>query len=112
MCKSEELYKLYPRKIGRRAAFKAIEKAIKRLPLELSLEGKVVDNLDEWIKKKTAQFANSPSGQRGIFTPYPATWFNQSRYLDDPKEWELMSEKEEETLRLYREANVGVWRPE
>ncbi len=22
------------------------------------------------------------------FVPHPATWFNQERYLDDPKEWQ------------------------
>lgn len=108
----EEIYKIYPRHIGKGVALKSIQKAIKRLPLELRIEGKVVDNLNDWIKEKTAQFANSPSGQRGIFTPYPSTWFNQSRYLDDPKEWELMSDREEENLRRYQRANVGVWRPQ
>lgn len=107
----EELYKIYPRHIGRGDAFKAIKNALKRLPLELQLDGKVVSDIDDWIRKKTAQFANSPAGQRGIYTPYPATWFNQSRYLDDSTEWELMTEKEEINLKRYREANVGVWTP-
>lgn len=108
----EEIYKIYPRKKEKYKAFKAIRKALNRLPLELQLDGKVVQDCDEWLRKKTAQFANSPAGQRGIYVPYPASWFNAGGYLDDPGDWELMTEKEEENVRRFREANVGVWRPQ
>ncbi len=75
------------------------------------MEGQEVNDINAWIKEKTAQFANSPSGQRGLYTPHPSTWFNQSRYLDDENEWYKISPKEEENMRMAAAASVGVWRP-
>ena len=74
--------RLYPRKVGKGAALKAIEKALERI------EG---DRPAEWVAKRVKLYAESTAGQNGAFTPHPATWFNQSRYLDDPKEWEKVS---------------------
>lgn len=109
MNSAEEIYQVYPRHVGKREAIKAIERALFRLSREL--RGVGCETPTKWLKDQTAKFAQSPAGNRGIYTPHPATWFNQSRYLDDPAEWEVMTEKEEETVRRYREANVGVWRP-
>ena len=113
-----ELYKLYPRHIGKRAADRAIGNAIKRLQLELKLAGKEPPDVIAWIIEAVECFANSPAGQRdGLFKgyapPYPATWFNQSRYLDDPEEWfqVSMSRRDEEERRMASEATVGMWRP-
>lgn len=108
---ADELYWMYPKHVGSRVAVRAIEKALKRLPLELKLAGVEVGDITEWMKERVSAFAASPAGQRGQMTPYPATWFNQSRYLDDQDVWHQMSPKEEENMRLYAERNVGVWRP-
>lgn len=105
MTTAEEIYNLYPRHVGKKEAIRSIEKALGRLFKETG-------NGVGWLKGKVQRFANSPAGNRGIYTPYPATWFNQSRYLDDEAEWELMTEKEEANMRRYREVNVGVWKPQ
>jgi hypothetical protein len=75
----ESVYRAYPRKVARGAALKAIEGALNRLESP--------DPVAYLISKAKA-FAESEAGNKGKFTPHPATWFNQSRYLDDPKEWE------------------------
>lgn len=108
-----ELYRLYPKHVGKRAAERAIQNALKRLPLELKMAGKPsVGDPVEWLKEQVSAFAESPAGQRGRLTPYPSTWFNQSRYLDDQECWQEMTPQEEENLRMYRASQVGVWRPQ
>lgn len=95
-----ELYRLYPKHVGKRAAERAIENALKRLELELKMSGKpsVGDPL-EWLKEQVAAFADSPAGRRGHLTPYPSTWFNQSRYLDDQEVWHELTPEEQRTMR-------------
>ena len=84
----ESIYDLYPRKVAKRAALKAIKAAILRVmggeyrgdkfPMDRAIAG---------IRDRTIRFRDSSAGQRGTMTPHPATWFNRSSYLDDPKEW-------------------------
>lgn len=114
-----ELYRLYPKHVGKRAAERTIENAIKRLPLELKLANKQPPNALAWLREAVECFAKSPAGRddglfKGYRPPYPSTWFNQSRYLDDPEEWfnVSVSRKDEEAQRLQSEATVGVWRPD
>lgn len=80
---AEAIYEAYPKKVGRDDALKAISAALKKHP-------------PEYLLDKTQQFAaavNSwPSSYRyktdGRDTcPHPATWFNQGRFQDDPREW-------------------------
>jgi|SRR6185312_3912472 len=95
----EEIYKLYPRKVGRGDALKAIRKAIQRLPNELqelnpSAEDGVLSVINEveWLKEKIRKFSISDAARPdGLFDgytpPHPSTWFNAQRYLDDESEW-------------------------
>lgn len=88
MTDCEDVYLAYPRKIGKGAALKAIDKAISRL-----LFGEAnnpISNRDEavvFLCQRSALFARAPAGNNGDFTPHPATWFNRSSYLDDESEW-------------------------
>jgi hypothetical protein len=109
----QELYRLYPKHIGKRAAITAIRSALRRLPFELqeANRGNVGDPI-EWLKEQISAFAESPAGQRGRLTPYPSTWFNQSRYLDDQEVWHEMTPQEEKNMRLYAEKTAGMWRPQ
>lgn len=75
----ESIYDAYPRKVGKRAALIAIEKALNRI----EGPGQV-----EYLLRVTFEFGRSPAGNAESFTPHPATWFNRSSYNDDPKEWE------------------------
>lgn len=69
-----QVYAAYPRKVGRPAALKAITKAIRAVGFEKLLAA-------------TVTYSQARRGQDNSFTPHPATWFNQERYNDDPREW-------------------------
>lgn len=74
----EVIYQAYPRKVAKQAALKAIRKALDNI------------EFDELLEAVTS-FSRSPKA-RGGFCPYPATWFNQSRWLDDRREWDRESD--------------------
>lgn len=69
----EEIYDLYPLKAGRKAAIDAIKKALTKTDKKTLVEA-------------VTEFAKARNGQKG-FTPYPATWFNQERWMDDRESW-------------------------
>lgn len=77
----DRIYRAYPRKKGRAAALKAITKAIADNDLAFS-QGDISSRCS-WMLKRVEQYAASRAGQDQEFTPFPATWFNQQRYLDD-----------------------------
>jgi hypothetical protein len=81
----EAIYAAYPRHIGRSAALKAIDKAL------ASMRADHGTNAQAYLLCLTEAFATAVQkwepGERQ-FIPHPSTWFNQGRYLDDPKEWE------------------------
>lgn len=70
----EDWYKDYPNKVGRGAAEKAFERAIKKTTLEALKTG-----LKNYISEKPED------------TPWcnPATWLNQERWLDEPATKEI-----------------------
>ncbi len=70
----EQIYAAYPKKVARGNAIKAIEKALKKVTFAELLH-------------KTQKFAASYAGNRGQYTPHPASWFNGECYLDDPATW-------------------------
>jgi hypothetical protein len=83
----EELLHLYPRRVGKAAGLKAVEKAIARL--RAGEEGAALSRIAaiDFLTGKVQSFARSPAGNDGEFTPHPGTWFNGKRYLDDETEW-------------------------
>lgn len=86
----EDVYQLYPRKVGKKKALKKIRKALED------------DISSEELKEKVRLYAESVKDKNRQFIPYPATWFNQGRYLDDPKEW--VEYKNEQELSALDEA--------
>ena len=68
----EEIYEAYPRHIGKEAALKAIEKAIRK-------SGTSAEQMLEKVKA----YAEQRAKEDPQFTPHPTTWFNQGRYEDD-----------------------------
>ncbi len=73
---AEKIYQAYPRKIGKGAAIKAITKALTKIgPRELEARVYYYAHRTAWQQNRS-------------LIPHPATWFNQERWLDDPKEWE------------------------
>ena len=96
----EAIYHQYPRQVGRRAALKAVENAVKRIvgtvildhgtPKERPCDPLTARRL---LYKRTAEYAESPAGQKSQdpdhdYRPHPATFFNQDRFFDDPAEWQ------------------------
>lgn len=70
----EALLDAYPRRINPAPARVAIVKALQVATFDVLLAA-------------VKEFASSPAGQRGNFTPYPASWFNARGWETDPKEW-------------------------
>lgn len=81
----EAIYQAYPRHIGHSAAIKKIE---------YLLDSVNYSHMLERTKKFAACVAQWPEAERK-YVPHPATWFNQGRYEDNPKEWELKIVKDE-----------------
>ncbi len=92
---AEGIYEVYPRKVGRAAAVKAIVAALRRVQRG-EYQDKAMDlpSAADGIRRRAEMFAKSDSGRRGKMTPHPATWFNRSSYLDDPKEWDAETPRE------------------
>jgi hypothetical protein len=81
------IYDNFPRKVGKIAALKAIQKAVTYL---VKQEGITPIEARRKLYKATLLYARSPVGQNPDKTlvPHPATWFNRGSYLDDPQEWQ------------------------
>jgi len=67
---AEVIYDAYPLKKGRGAGIKAIQKALKKIDSVSLLE-------------RVEIFAAKWQGKDKEFCPYPATWFNGDRWLDE-----------------------------
>lgn len=64
---------VYPRRVAKGKAFAAFKKAARTTEADIIIEA-------------AAAFGASPKA-KGDFCPYPATWLNGERWLDDPSEW-------------------------
>lgn len=72
---AEQIYDLYPRKVMRGAALRAIRAAMKRASPKLLLE-------------MTRRFGEAWRGEKDLqYCPHGSTWFNGEGYNDDPSEW-------------------------
>lgn len=70
-----DIYKAYPRHVGKPLALKAITKALGKVSFEQ-------------LKAKTEAYAEAvrKSNKSLQYVPMPSTWFNQERYNDDIEE--------------------------
>lgn len=82
------IYEAYPRKVGRGAAIEKIKRAIQKVSEGECGNRMSIGDAAKFLHEIVAIYARSPAGNAGDYTPHPATWFNQSRYLDDVKEWD------------------------
>ena len=84
----EEIYRAYPKHVGKPKALQAIASAVKRLRKERP----ELDAL-AYLKQRTEAFAkvrqriHEADKTQERFTPHPSTWFHQSRYDDDESTW-------------------------
>ncbi len=70
---AEEIYKIYPKKVGKPDAISAIKKAINK------------DGFKH-VFEKTELYTKEYNGE-SRYIPHPSKFFNQERYNDDPSEW-------------------------
>ena len=72
--KSDDLFEIWyepwPRKVGKGGARKAFKAALKKTDFETLCQGR-------------DRFIEAASGQDKNYIPYPSTWLNQERWLDD-----------------------------
>ena len=68
----EEIYQAYPKKVGKEAALKAIEKAVRSNGHDAA-----------WFLERVKVYAREREGEDPQYTPHPATWFNRGSYLDE-----------------------------
>lgn len=88
---AEAVYEAYPRHVGRKTALAAIKRAAKEdtkgdLNTARGHGAFSFETLLERTRAYAEAVAKWPERDRQ-FIPHPSTWFNQGRYLDDPKEW-------------------------
>lgn len=81
------IYGAYPRKVGRGAAIEKIKRAIQKIAEGECGQRMSLGDAAKFLHEIVAIYARSPAGNAGEYTPHPATWFNQSRYMDDAKDW-------------------------
>lgn len=80
---AEQVYALYPKKVGRDEALRAITHALKKNTLEYLL-GKT-NLFAEAVASWPVSYRYNQDGRD--MCPNPATFYNQGRFADDPKEW-------------------------
>jgi uncharacterized protein YdaU (DUF1376 family) len=84
----ERLYSLYPRKLDKLDAKKAIRKAVgvviagdadhPAMPLHEALD---------YLAQRVTLYAQCVQGYDRDYIPYPASWFNAGSFWDDEREW-------------------------
>lgn len=94
------IYESFPRKVGRLAALKSIEKAVRYIvnhdcitPIEARRR----------LYKATKAFADSPAGKNPnkSFIPHCSSWMNRGSFMDDQSEWQLGIPKTAASLGVY-----------
>ena len=75
---AEAIFALYPRKVGKQAALRAIVRALEKLPPDVLLER---------VRTFAEVVSRWPAMDKPHLIPHPLTWFSQGRYEDDPAAW-------------------------
>ena len=78
----EEIYSHYPRKVAPREAQKQIAIAVKAHGRDRVLAATIA-----YVKAVCTWPAKYRYKENRDTVPYPASWYKDGRYLDDPKEW-------------------------
>lgn len=91
---AETIYQAYPRHEGKKAALKAISVAMRGTPSSDLLQ-KTMEYAAA-VKKWPESFRYTKQGRDLV--PHPATWFNEGRFMDDPKAWEQQQKTKSEPI--------------
>lgn len=80
---AEQVYALFPKKVGREDALRAITAALKKHDLPYLLDK--TNQFRECVESWPSSYRYFQDG--GDRCPHCASWFNAGRYSDDPREW-------------------------
>jgi uncharacterized protein YdaU (DUF1376 family) len=84
----ERLFKLYPRRVAKIDAKKAIRKAIAvTMAGDTDHPGKSLADAIDFLIERVTLYARSVQGSDPKFIPHPASWFNAGKFWDDAREW-------------------------
>jgi hypothetical protein len=77
----------YPkhRREGKDKAAEAYPRAVERIIA--NHPGLDYDQARAYLRQKTIEYAASPAGNNGVFTPLPASWLNAGRFEDEAESW-------------------------
>lgn len=93
--KAEAIYEIYPKKVGKPAAIKAIKSALKDKPFEELL-------------KLTSEYNKARQGSDHKYTPHPSTFYNQQRYNDDKGTWRHSEQSHHGNQGTYNNGQAGL----
>ena len=82
---AEAVYREYPKKVAKGQAIKAIRRALK-----MASPAELIDAVRE--------YAAAVTDLDPQFIPYPATWFNGQKWLDDRREWTRHRERRQDDV--------------
>jgi hypothetical protein len=86
---NELIYQLYPRKVGKIDALKAIQKQVRWI-----MQHDCIDSITarRRLYKAVKAYSESPAGQNPDKSkiPHMATWLNRGSFMDDPSEWQIV----------------------
>ena len=77
---SLNIYNEYPKKVGRAAALKSIDKSL--LKLKQSKDDPVA-----WLTERVKLYTVKTKNVKTRFIPHASTWFNEERFFDDESTW-------------------------
>ena len=83
----EDWWRQYPkhRREGKDKAAPAYSESLARIVANHA--GMDYDQARGYLRQRTIEYAGSPAGNNGVYTPLPASWLNAGRFEDDPQSW-------------------------
>jgi hypothetical protein len=100
---AEQIYNLFPKKVGREDALRAISAALKKHSLEYLLDK--TNQFRECVESWPTAYRYFQDG--GDRCPHPASWYNAGRFADDPKEWRRHGAKNSGPQKIHVQAPLG-----
>ena len=105
---AEQVYALFPKKVGREDALRAISNALKKHDLPYLLDK--TNQFKECVESWPSSYRYFQDG--GDRCPHPASWFNAGRYADDPREWRRHGAKSQGPAPKITPPEPQGWREE
>ena len=80
----DELWNLFPKRVGKKTAVGLLERAIREYAKEWELDS--LDDAVAWMRDCIERMSKRYDGTDEKFIPHPATWLRQGRYEDPVEE--------------------------